>query len=580
MLKRFYFFALSLCLVSLLASSSCRADEITATMRKADTQLETRVTLRSPHILLGELLERLSKQSGVPLIADDWSTVGSDSVTVSLRNVPLADAMNALWSLFSYQHAEWDWQRRTVKGQPGKYIYTLARPNYARFLAEHLQEQVQVDFEAQAQELFDALNMPHDQLKEAAKTNLLFSSLLDDGRVRPGMEILASLPPETLQNVLQNHQSLSVPVSQLSPEAQASLNASWDWEDSKGIGYHHPDGSVQPLPRADRISVYTFNEPDLAAPGLYVDSGRGSGEYFGGGFMQKDWQKKIAARWTEPGDDADNPASAHVLAAPKKSPPADSDTPHPLADYLLRFAEAAQVPLMARVPHTMDTQTPSDTVSQAPTTNTVRTFLAQAQQGPLLMDHKWRGGVLLMTCQNWFVGQSEDARLPWAEVKRLRDAEAASDGFLTLDNIAHAANVLNDAQMTVLGQWFLVMRQAAQWHNFLAFYDRNPEYHSRVLSAKGDDWQIPENMVNTWLNINALRVTHPNLRLQIQQRQDTQSKPPMHHLMFVVRDDDGVRPLAGQGFGYEAHEYATGLKVSEKWDTAGAAPGKQSSAAK
>ena len=196
------------------------------------------------------------------------------------------------------------------------------------------------------------------------------------------------------------------------------------------------------------------------------------------------------------------------------------------------------------------------------------------------MDHKWRGGVLLLTCQNWLVGESEGARLPWPEVKRLRDAEAAGDGFLTLDNIAHAANVLNDAQMTALGEWFPVMANAAQWHDFLAFYDKTPEYHPHVLSAKGDDYQYPESLVNSQLGIDALRVTHPNLRLQIQQRQDVQSKPPMHHLMFVVRDDNGIHPLAGQGFGWAAHEYQARLQVSEKSDTAAPPGGRQSGTAK
>ena len=553
--------ALGLLFVFLLTPAS-RADEVTATMLKADTRLETHVTLRSPHILIGELLERLSKQSGVTLAADDWSTVGSDSVTVSLRDVPLSDAMNALWSLFSYKHAEWDWRRRPVKGETDKYTYTLTRPDYARFLAEHLQEQVQTDFEGQAQELFDALNMPPDQLKEAAKLDPLLSGLLTDGRVRSGMEILASLPPETLQNILQNHQSLSVPVSELSPEAQKSLNAAWDWEDARGVGQHLPDGNFVPMPRSDHISINVGDSPGLVAPALYIDSGRGSGEYFGGAFIQGIWQKKINAQWIQPGDDSDNTASTRALAAFKQTPAAD--TTHALANYLLRFSDAAQVPLIARIPQTLDAGTNLSTLSQVPVTKTVSTFLAQSQQEPLTLAHKWRGGVLLLTCQNWFIGQSEGSRLPWAEVKRLRDAEAAGDGFLSLNDMAHAANVLNDAQMTALGEWFPVMTNVAEWHDFLAFYDKTPEYRPHVLSAKGDDYQLPESLVNAQLNIDALRVTHPNLRLQIQQKQDTAHKPPTHEIFFVVRDDDGVHPINGRGFEWGAHEYQKSLQVEEK----------------
>lgn len=564
-------------LVVFLLGPASHADEVTAAMLKADARLQTHVSIRSPHILIGELLERLSKQSGVTLTADEWSTVGSDSVTVSLHDVPLSDAMNAVWSLFSYQHAEWDWRRFPIKGDANKYAYTLARPNYARFLAERLQEQVQTDFEAQAQELFDALNMPMDQLKEAAKNNLLLSGLLDDGRVRPGMEILASLPPETLQNLLRNHQGIEIPVSSLSPEAQKALKTSWDWEDSIGVGHHYPNGTYVPEPRLDHISINIDTSPGDVAPTVYISSGRGSGGYFGGAYMQEAWQK-MNAQWMLPGDGADSPASARALAASKKSAPTD-DTRHRLADYLLKLSDAAQMPLMARLPNSMDTLSSSGIPSQVPSNSTLTASLAQAQES-LQIDHKWRGSVLLMTCQSWFVGQSEDARLPWTEIKRLRDAEAAGDGFLTLDNIAHAANVLNDAQMTALGEWFPVMSQAAEWHDFLAFYDKTPEYHPHVLSAKGDDWQYPESLVNSQLGIDALRVTHPNRRLQIQQKQDTVNKPPAHGIVFVVRDDAGAHPINARTFFWTAHQYQASLQVSEKADAVVPATGKQSGAAK
>ncbi len=550
---------LGLLLIFLLTPAS-HAGEVTAAMLKADARLQTHVTIRSPHILIGELLERLSKQSGVTLVADDWSTVGSDSVTVSLHDVPLSDAMNAVWSLFSYQHAEWDWQRRPVKGETDKYTYTLARPDYARFLAEHLQEQVQTDFEAQAQELFDALDMPTDQLKEAAKNNLLLRGLQDDGRVRPGMQILATLSPETLLNILRSPEGVTIPISELSPEALKALNTSWDWEDSIGVGHHLPDGSVVPMPRSDHISINIYTSSGDVAPALFMSSGRGSGEYFGGAFMQAAWQQKMNALWIQPEDKVDNLASARALAMPKKMPV--PKPLYPLADYLLRFADAVQVPLLARIPHKVDVGTQTMALSQMPASTTVTEFLTRSQK-LLALDHKWRGGVLLLTGQNWFIGQSEGARLPWTEVRRLRNAEAAGDGFLTLNDIAHAANVLNPAQMAALGEWFPVMSQAAEWHDFLAFYDKTPEYRLLVLSAKGDEYQYPESLVNAQLGIDALRVTHPNLRLQIQQKQYPERKPPMHEILFVVRDDDGVHPIGGRGFGWTAHEYRANLEVDE-----------------
>ena len=318
-------------------TSASQADEVTASMRQADPRLQTRITIRSPRILIGELLERLSKQSGVTLTADDLSAAGSDSVTVSLHDVPLSDAMNAVWSLFSYQHAEWDWRRRPVKGQPGQYSYTLTRPDYARYLAEHLQEQVQADFEAQAQELFDALNMPPDQLKEAAKNSLLLSGLLEDGRVRPGIEILASLPPETLENILQNHQSLSIPISELPPQAQQAVADARNWEIDAAAKQGYPASALgRP---ADHLSIFTSSDPSFIAPSLTIDTGWIGGGSFGGAYLQDAWQKKMNAQWMQPGDAADNPASSRTLKGFTEMPPAGRNPAYPMADYLMRFAD-------------------------------------------------------------------------------------------------------------------------------------------------------------------------------------------------------------------------------------------------
>jgi hypothetical protein len=161
------------------------------------------------------------------------------------------------------------------------------------------------------------------------------------------------------------------------------------------------------------------------------------------------------------------------------------------------------------------------------------------------------------------VTESEDARLPWPAVRRLRDAEAAGAGFLSLNDLAHAAATLNAAQMQGLGEWFPVMNNAAEWHDLLAYLDQNPEYRPRILSARGDDFQYPESLVNAQLGIDALRQAHPNLRLQIQLKSRPEDKPPTRQILFVVRDDDGVHPVAGRGFRYAAHEYQTSLKVDE-----------------
>ena len=369
-------FGLSLGLsLALLPALPGRADEVTAAMRQADPRLQTRVTLCSPRILVGELLERLSKQSGVALAADDESAAGSDAVTVSLQDVPLVDALDALWSLFSYKHMEWDWRRTPPKQAQGKgagggYTYRLARPDYARSQAERLRAQVQTDFEAQAQQLFTALDLPPDRLKEAAEHDFLLSSMAVDGRVGPGMRVLAGLPPGALTALLRGGLPISMPLSQLPPQSQKALEEARAWLAAEFARQGVPDEMIKKgTPVPTQISIYVSHDPEQVAPGLYIDTGMGSGDYFGGGYMEVPWRQKMNADWMQPGEGADDPASARALAASR--PPADAASRHVLADYLLRASDSAHVPLLARLPQSLDENTHGSAFSQVPLAKTV-----------------------------------------------------------------------------------------------------------------------------------------------------------------------------------------------------------------
>jgi len=75
------------------------SDPLTDKMRQEDSRLDKPVTLIAPRIYVGELLERLSEQMGVRLTAGEKDGAADDQVMVLLKDVPLGDAMNALWSL-------------------------------------------------------------------------------------------------------------------------------------------------------------------------------------------------------------------------------------------------------------------------------------------------------------------------------------------------------------------------------------------------------------------------------------------------------------------------------------------------
>lgn len=562
------------CIVLLAAMSPAHSDSLTSAMRGQDARLAKRVTLVSPGIFVGELLERLSRQTGVDLAADEWSSAGGDVVTVSWRGVRLADAMDALWSLFSYHNAEWNWRR---SGQDGHYAYTLTRAD-ARGYAERLQGEVQNDFEAQVAHLLDDLNLTPDQLQEAAKTDPFADSLIKDSRVRPSMEIFASLLPDTQMKVLRDWSDpgfatpmsyVSVPISSLPADTQAWAHSQWQWA-AKTTRVLLPNGTTGPPPEFKSIPIRVDHTFGNVAPSLMIDAGAGCGELCGGGWMEKDWQKKMEADWLLPGDAPDDPASARppTQAAPITGPltiKADM-----VAQRLLRMAATTGVPMVARLRYDLPEPPPA-------TGKTLAESLKIAGGAPYNLQHKWRGGILLVTYSGWFMDEKEDNRLPWSEIRRLRDAEAtAPDGFLSFKDLAHAAFLMNPAQLHKLTSWFPVASFIAEWHDFLAYYDQSPEYWPDVRSEKGSSFRYPEQMVEAQLGLSALWEKHPNLRLKLVERSGTRPGPtptaqtPSREIMFMALDDANGHFLNGLGFGYVAHEYRDALQVDEdtKQDTA------------
>jgi len=75
---------------------------------------------------------------------------------------------------------------------------------------------------------------------------------------------------------------------------------------------------------------------------------------------------------------------------------------------------------------------------------TVRQFLDQLKKRPPHLQRKWRSDILLLTFPAWF--NEEETKVPWTLVKSLRQAEAPSDGWLSLRELAAAAAQLNVPQ--------------------------------------------------------------------------------------------------------------------------------------
>jgi hypothetical protein len=124
----------SILLLLLLWSHNLQAQGIATAIRAADPRLSKPITFSSRSIALGDLLAALSHQTNVPLSMDPQSGAFYIRLAVSLKQVPLGEALDGIWSLLSYQEAAWAWQR---SGDVVSYHYELVRPPTAeRYAAQ------------------------------------------------------------------------------------------------------------------------------------------------------------------------------------------------------------------------------------------------------------------------------------------------------------------------------------------------------------------------------------------------------------------------------------------------------------
>lgn len=543
--------------LALLFPCCVQAVPLPSNLRRQDPRLEKPVSCVARHIYVGELMETFAKQSGVALTADEASGASDVDVTVSLDHVPLGDAMEALWSLVSYQDADWDWERT---GKDGSYKYRLVQPEAARLLPRTLHDQVDKEVQAQARKMLDALKMTPDQLNEAAKDDPLLASMADnskDDRVRPSMSIFADLPPELQNDILQEHGGVSIPVSQLSPRGRQYVHDNWLADRDRGGLTKDEQGNLIPVREPQSISVSCGYSDLKMAPSLNIDTGFGCGDLAGGGWMEKEWRSKVSLMWLRPGDLRDVPAAAKQIPAPHSAGKSSSE--HTFAERLMQLAKAASLPLLARLP---DERVSGSNITNTPPYNrTVRAYLAYLQSS---LEQKWRNGVLLLSYSPRLTDPGKATDAPWSVVRQLRESEAKGDGYLTLGDYAHAAHALTPQQMQALSAHFPSMPNASFWRAVLAIYDFDPSTRPLFLSPSGYDYKGSLHAAAATLGPGAEKLVQDGTatRVRIEEKRHDDWKPAAKEIAILLLSEKG-KIVAGQGFTYQSHQWVSSVEAAK-----------------
>ena len=106
-----------------------------ARARAADPRLEVPLTFDADRMYLGEILEKVSAQTGVSVSIPPKELESGIQITCHLKEVPLADFMNSVWSLVGFAGATW---QITSDGRQTNPRYQLLTTQEAHSLAERL----------------------------------------------------------------------------------------------------------------------------------------------------------------------------------------------------------------------------------------------------------------------------------------------------------------------------------------------------------------------------------------------------------------------------------------------------------
>ncbi len=518
---------------------------ITAEMRTADARLETKIALSEPRTRLGALLEKIAKTTGIALAADRRDGTADVYVQAYCDGLPVADAMNALWSLLSYRKGELEWH---AEGSKEKHSYTLGRPWRADQFARERQSWMSTAFRRHADTLLQAVDGSEAQ-REAAllsiygNTQQLYLGLTAE-RLWPAVELVKQCASQDdLERAIAG-EPLRIPAPGASHPGAAA-------------------GQQEGTPMGNEVVLHRMDFGGI--PLLYAGRlGESEVPIAGGVPLARTYRNAMYDAWVLDGDGQDDPASAKTVAPvaaqtgqPSPITPADASTLRvppaapdgdmtDLENRARSIALGARVPVFARL-----REDPRNDMLVDPTGHTIGEYwqsLWGAALGTWFRDvmPKWRNGILLVSTISW---PMDEVRIPERILSALRQA-AKPGKCLPIAQVAAVADELSPKQLQRLVAEFPVMQEAIAGRSLLVVLHRCPQLVAQA-QAPGGVALTPEiaGLLRSLPGSPLSEVlSNPEVRyLGIRQEEVTRNGHRVPSVAFWGLDA-GRKPLVGRGF--------------------------------
>jgi hypothetical protein len=520
---------------------TANAQPISPEMRTADPRLEKTVSISEKEIYLGELLDRVAKQSGISVRLDQDDAGANAKILISVSQMRLANLMNDLWSLSSFQKAEWKWLR---SGQPGSYSYILMRPGPARDLPEKLKSKIQIDFEQHVARLERASRMT-DAEKKRIPGNEADDLEINSARTMLAMAIFSEqLSADDQRSVLSAVERRQVSTAGLS-DSEKQFVTRW------------ANGVLPPY-----IVFKAQRSNDDLAPSLFLmtpnangtESGYGNA---GGVPLGLAESSLLEASWLLPGDSSASDLDKRTISF--KERPGEFTFNHvdsesmralqalpmdkrrelirrahlALETELTDLSNGAAIPVIAILPT-------SQSSGQLANGDTVSVYLKKvnpAYKRQLMV--KWRNDALLLCSPSWFYHALE--RMAWSTVTELR---RIADEGVPLERLLRAVERITRMQIDAVSDEFPFLKPLVPAQNLFGLYYKYPQ----ILAAEGlkvsaDNVEAIRMAVsttaNTPLSVSGVDWRRP-ITLYFTQKETSDGAVVTKNIMFDLEYDDGT----------------------------------------
>ena len=447
-------------------------------MRQADERLNTPVTLSADRMYLGELLEMLSAKTHVALSIDENDSFSGVPITCDLKQLSLAEAMNALVSLLGAKGAVWEWQTDSVPSAP--LHYSLRPTPAARTLAERSRRRMQEALENMTNWVVSLASLSLEARKDPveeyiaaiAKENPNYAKTyvitgLRQEEYWKGVRLFADvLSADQRRRVLQG-EKIDIPLASMSEEDR-QLALTLEGADNS----NNWAGTFTPPTPLEALGFQTYSNFDFKVSSLEVfitllGPGRGGGRSYMG-VLKSGLLLNTLKDWILSGDLSADATETHLLTVLSAFRPEEIWTRAPLLDYnLAQVAATEDVSFLATLPDSTDTQMPSAVGK------TAAQYFTEFGKAPLNLMHKWHSGVLLISHANAFYG--DRGQYAYGVAKRLRSSLRQGGGRLSLADVTEAGIALTPMQLQNLSKEFYALRICGALKPICSFYRRYPD---------------------------------------------------------------------------------------------------------